>query len=169
MTNIYLSVTYQHRPATLDCLDLERAEKGPGTAPAAKTLVNEELLDGAAKGPRLGVRHAEHDDAHDVGPLGARPGLGLVEQDEDQALAVVDLGDALLPPGEQLLVRQRRQESGDCAVVGDARGVDGGQVRDEVAMLGRREDGHGPGVGHGGAGGGETNLADFFPSCLVLL
>lgn len=141
-------MTHQHGPAALDSLDFERAKEGTGTTPTPEVFVNEELLDKATKGPRLRVGHGEHHNTHNLTTLGAGPRLRLVEQDEDQTLAIVDLGNALLPPGEKLLVGQGWQKRGDCAVVGDAGGMDGGEVGDEVAMLGRGKESHGSRVGH---------------------
>ena len=69
-------------------------------------------------------------------------GFCLVEQNEDQAFSVCNFGDALLPPGEKLLVRQGREEFRDGSVVSDARGVDGSEIGNQVAVLTWREESH---------------------------
>lgn len=79
---------------------------------------------------RLVQRHPQHHYADQLRPLGLGPGLGLAQQDDDNARAGRDLGDAVAPPGEQLLVVQRRQEGAGHAVVGDARPVQRGEVWD---------------------------------------
>lgn len=130
--------------------------------------MDKQLLDDGAEGASLGGRHVQHDDAHEVGALGdggvvvviqqavgGGGGGGVVfvgaDEEEEQAGAGRDLGDAVLPVDEELLVGERGDEAGDGAVVGDAGGVDGGEVRDERGVLawGEEYDGGGGRGGHG--------------------
>jgi len=107
-------MAYQCRPPQLHRVGLQCHHERRRAALAAPALMYQQLLHGAAERPRLRVGHREHHHAHDLGALGAarrrRRGEGrgvvraLADEDPDAALPVVDLGDALLPPGQQLLV-----------------------------------------------------------------
>jgi hypothetical protein len=66
--------------------------------------VDEKFLYDAAEWSRLGGGHGKHDNAHNIGPLRPRARLRFVEEDEDETLAISNLCDALLPPGEEFLV-----------------------------------------------------------------
>lgn len=102
--------------------------------------MHQQLLDDAPERSRLGVGHRQHDDAHDLGALGPAAAallmpLQVADEYEDEARPVAHLGDAILPPRQELLVGQGREKGGDGAVVSDARGVDGGEVGGQVRVL----------------------------------
>ncbi len=106
----------------------------------------------AAEGARLVVGQLDHGDAAQVGALGLLAEGGVGQQEHDDAGAVLGLGDALLPPGEELLVGQGWEKRADHVVEGDARSVQGGDVGHQVAVLGLvKDEGHGD---HGGRAGG---------------
>jgi hypothetical protein len=113
--------------------------EGPGAAAVSIRRVNEEFLNGAAERPSLRARHLEHHDAGDLGAQDASAGLRRLDKDVEDPRAVLDLGHAILPPLEQLVMCQRWEKRGYGSVVRDARGVDGRNVRNKVHVVARLE------------------------------
>lgn len=89
-------------------LPLEDLHQPPRTAPPPPRPMNQQLLYLGPERARLGGRHGKHDDADDLGPLGASAGYHVravvAQEHEDEARAGGDLGDTVLPPSEELLV-----------------------------------------------------------------
>ena len=98
-------------------------------------------VDLGAEGPRLGLVQLEHGNATDAGARGdCCCGLGGLN-DNDSGTAI-HFSDALLPPCQEFLVLEWREEGPRHVVDRDARSMKGGNVRDQLAVVFRGEEGY---------------------------